>query len=123
MNKGYFKEKQIIKGYNEYDREIKDDNGELLYTEHIKEPIIENIKTYVEYTNIDLLNNELSTLKQWYDEDYTKNEQKLRRLHTLGKLTDEGKDPYNELINLYSEAEIKRARIQELERLLSDTSK
>ena len=66
---------------------------------------------------------EIDYLKLWYNEDYTIREQKLRRLHTLGKLTDEGKDPYNELINLYNEAEIKRARIQELERLLSDNSK
>lgn len=72
------------------------------------------------YTN---LSNEIIEIKKWYDTYYTTNEQKYRRLHTLGKLTDEGKDPYNELINLYSEAEIKRARIQELERLLSDSSK
>ena len=62
---------------------------------------------------------EIDYLKLWFNEEYTKLEQKYRRLHTLGKLTDEGKDPYNELINLYNEAEIKRARIQELERILS----
>ena len=66
---------------------------------------------------------EIDYLKLWFNEEYTKLEQKYRRLHTLGKLTDEGKDPYNELINLYNEAEIKRARIQELERLLSDSTK
>ena len=49
-------------------------------------------------------------------------EQKLRRLHTICKMTDDGKEPYQELIILYCEAEIKRARIQELERLLSDSS-
>ena len=65
---------------------------------------------------------ELYELKWWYDKEYAQREQKLRRLHTLGKLTDEGKDPYNELITLYNVAEIKRARIQELERLLSDSS-
>lgn len=59
----------------------------------------------------------------WFNHDYASKEQKLRRLHTLGKLTDEGKDPYQELITLYNEAETKRARIQELERLLSDSSK
>lgn len=65
---------------------------------------------------------EIDYLKLWYNEDYTIAEQKLRRLHTLGKLTDDGKDPYNELINLYNEAEIKRARIQELERELNANS-
>lgn len=120
MNKGYIEEKQVIKGYNEFDREIKNDNGELLYTEHIKEPIIENVKTYIEYTNIELLNKELSALKQWFDEEYTKNEQKFRRLNTLNLLTDNGKNPYEELINLYNEAEIKRKRIQEIEVLLNE---
>lgn len=72
-----------------------------------------------EYKNII----EIEKLKNWYNNYYTQHEQKYRRLHSLGKLTDEGKDPYNELINLYNEAEIKRARIQELERLLSDSSK
>lgn len=74
-------------------------------------------------TESELAQQELFELKEWYDNEYTRKEQKYRRLHTLSKLTDEGKDPYNELINLYKEAEIKRARIQELERLLSDSSK
>lgn len=65
---------------------------------------------------------EIDYLKLWFNEDYTIEEQKLRRLHTLGKLTDEGKKPNDELINLYNEAEIKRARIQELERLLSSVN-
>lgn len=71
----------------------------------------------------ELINIELATLNKWYDNYYLQHEQKYRRLHSLGKLTDEGKDAYQELINLYNEAEIKRARIQELERLLSDSSK
>ena len=62
-------------------------------------------------------------LNRWFGEYYTINEQKYRRLHTLGKLTDEGNNPYDELIKLYNQAEIKRARIQELERLLSDSAK
>ena len=66
---------------------------------------------------------EINDLKLWFDIYYARHEQKYRRLHSLGKLTDVGKDPYNELINLYNEAEIKRARIQELERLLSDSTK
>lgn len=66
---------------------------------------------------------EYADLIYWFNHDYASKEQKFRRLHTLGKLTDEGKDPYQELINLYNEAEIKRARIQELERLLSNSSK
>ena len=73
-------------------------------------------------TEKQLAQQEITELKEWYDIEYARKEQKYRRLHTLGKLTDEAKNPYNELINLYNEAEIKRARIQELERLLSDSS-
>lgn len=65
---------------------------------------------------------EIDYLKLWFSDVYTIEEQKLRRLHTLGKLTDESKKPYEELIKLYNEAEIKRARIQELERELSGNS-
>lgn len=74
-------------------------------------------------TDAEILEEEIKDLKLWLDTYYARHEQKYRRLHTLNKLTDEGKDPYNELINLYNEAEIKRARIQELERLLSDSTK
>ena len=74
-------------------------------------------------TESELAQQELTELKEWYDIEYERKEQKYRRLHTLGKLTDEGNNPYDELIALYQEAETKRARIQELERLLSDNSK
>ena len=74
-------------------------------------------------TEREVAQNEYYMLVEWFDVEYARKEQKLRRLHSLGKLTDGGKDPYNELINLYKEAEIKRVRIQELERLLSDSSK
>lgn len=70
-----------------------------------------------------LYSEEYIKLTQWYDNYYSQHEQKYRRLHSLGKLTDNGANPYDELIKLYNEAEIKRARIQELERLLSDSSK
>ena len=74
-------------------------------------------------TEREILQNEYDALVEWFDVYYARKEQKLRRLHTLGKVTDKGANPYDELINLYNEAETKRARIQELERLLSDSSK
>ena len=82
----------------------------------------EEIYVYIPFTTNELekqkAQQEFQELKEWYDIVYARKEQKYRRLHSLGKLTDEGKDPYDELINLYSEAEIKRARIQELEVLI-----
>lgn len=58
---------------------------------------------------------EIDYLKWWFDEEYLKEEQKLRRLHTLKLLTDDNKDPFNELIKLYNQAEEYRKRIQFLE--------
>lgn len=56
---------------------------------------------------------EIFDIKWWYDHYYTIHEQQYRRLHTLGDTT-----AYDKLIELYKEAEIKRARIQELEAML-----
>ena len=87
-----------------------------------KQLVVDNGKVIaIEYqeSQQELAQKELLELKYWYDNYYTQHEQKYRRLHSLGKLTDEGKDPYSELINLYNEAEIKRHRIQELEALLA----
>lgn len=64
------------------------------------------------------LQNEMNELKSWYNTYYTEHEQKYRRLNTLKQLTDELEDPYNKLVELYQEAEIKRKRIQEIEVLL-----
>ena len=85
-----------------------------------------NVKTGVETEEMveynisqnDLFNNEINKLKLWFNTYYTVHEQQYRRLHTLGDSS-----AYNKLIELYKEAEIKRARIQELERLLSENSK
>ena len=91
-------------------KELVVDNGKVVAIEH-------------QESKQELAQKELLELKYWYDNYYTQHEQKYRRLHSLGKLTDEGANPYDELIKLYNEAEIKRARIQELERLISDSSK
>lgn len=56
-------------------------------------------------------------LLSWFDIYYTQHEQKYRRLQAIGKLTDEGHDPLTELLNLYAEAEKKRARLKEIEEL------
>lgn len=110
-------------------KEISDEYWlELLQGQNNGQIIVENeqgipVLKPNELTERELAQNEHYSLVEWFDVEYARKEQKLRRLHTLGKLTDEGKDPYNELINLYNEAETKRARLQELERLLSDSSK
>lgn len=134
--KGYLKADKILlkhidkveeQGHYETIKEYENGGKDIAYV--IDKPaveeqdIYEDIKVFIPYTKYELNLMEINNLKYWYDNYYSQHEQKYRRLHTLGKTTDEGADPYNELINLYNEAEIKRARIQELERLLSDNSK
>lgn len=80
----------------------------------------ENIQVYIEYSIAELANIEIKTLKNWFDVEYMRLEQKYRRLHTLGKTTDEGKNAYDELVKLYQVAEQKRQRIQELEGLIDN---
>lgn len=57
---------------------------------------------------------EIYSLRWWFDNDYTRKEQKYRRLIALGDKSAE-----ELLMNLYREAEIKRARIQELEIIIA----
>ena len=74
----------------------------------------ERITTYINNTN------EYMSLQNWFDGVYTYKEQKYRRLISLNKLDDDGVDGQTKLNALYEEAEINRARIQELETLLND---
>ena len=134
--KGYLKADKILlkhidkveeEGHYETIKEYANGGKDIAYV--IDKPaveeqdIYEDIQVFIPYTKNDLILNEINNIKSWYENYYSQHEQKYRRLHTLGVKTDEGKDPYDELINLYNEAEIKRARIQELERLLSDSTK
>ena len=65
----------------------------------------------------------MQTLSKWYDNGQLLSYNKVYTF--IERLNQERLnliECYNELINLYNEAEIKRARIQELERLLSANS-
>lgn len=71
MEKGYYKEIEEITGYKEYDVEHKDEKGNLLYTEHIKEPIIKVDKVFVNYTEKEIIENRISELiDNLYSTDY-----------------------------------------------------
>ena len=62
---------------------------------------------------------ELTQLTQWFNSYYIVHEQKYNRLIALNKLDDDGENPQTLLTTLYEEAEVKRKRIQELEKTLS----
>lgn len=87
------KYKELIDGQCNGKQIISDINGNPILVDYQK-------------TSLD----EITDIKDWFNNEYTYKEQKLRRLIALNKITDE------ELLKLYNEAEIKRARIQELEK-------
>lgn len=77
--------------------------------------IVENVITKEE-----LANNEIQELKRWFDISYAQKEQKYNRLIALERECDDGSDPADKLIELYKQAETKRKRIQELEKMLGE---
>lgn len=78
METGYFREEEVIIDYKEYDLDHKDKDGNILYIEHIKEPIKEIKKIWIEYTEDEILE-QLRTIRElecfsvinrgklWYD--------------------------------------------------------
>lgn len=91
--------------------------------EHVE---YEDIKVFIPYEPKELkviaAQNELLELKNWFNEVYTYQEQKYRRLMSLNKLDDDGIGANVKLRQLYGEAEIKRAKIQELENIIKETN-
>ena len=71
------------------------------------------------FINQEKINFEMEALKSWFDEFYTRNEQKFRRLIALEKLDDDGIEPTIKLEELYLQAELNRKEIQRLETLLN----
>lgn len=63
---------------------------------------------------------EKTQLIEWFNTEYTYKEQKYRRLIALNKADDDGIDGNTKLLALYNEAEEKRARIQELEKVINN---
>lgn len=57
MEQGYYETKQIFKGYKEEIEEHKDELGNLLYTTNSQIPIYEEIKTFIPYTDEEIIDN------------------------------------------------------------------
>lgn len=56
----------------------------------------------------------VNAIKYWFNIEYTKLEQKYRRLKALNMLCDDGSNPEIKLLELYNLAEQKRLEIQRL---------
>lgn len=80
----------------------------------------ENIQIYIPYNNTEKAIKKIEKLRLWFDTEYTKQEQKYRRLRTLSKLCDDGSNPEIKLRELYILAEQKRLEIQQLEEVNDD---
>ena len=116
METGRYEYEEIITGYNEYDVEHKDDKGNLLYTEHIKEPIKETKETWVKYTQQELYENELYDLIKWFDK-YDLQVKQYNRCQRLGLEFDKN------IKELDNQATINQRRIAELRKLLNSVDK
>lgn len=78
------------------------------------------METYeIKYKDKFMAEQEIMTLKNWFKDDYTYQEQKFRRLIALNKQDDDGIEGEVKLQQLYEDAEQKRVRIQELEELIT----
>lgn len=64
--------------------------------------------------------NELYELRIWFDNYYSQHSEKYLRLMRLNKFTDDGTLPKDALMALDYEAERKRKRIQELEKIVEE---
>lgn len=112
------------KGHYEITKEYDNGGKDVTWVVDVKgqnaedeKEIYEDIQIYIPFTLSELAQSEIDELKLWFDNTYTYQEQKYRRLIALNKLDDDGIDAQTKLVVLYEEAEQKRARIQELEQL------
>lgn len=110
------KEKTRTEITDEYWQELLtgQSKGKIIVSNENNYPIL---KDY-EPSQKELDQQEYTMLVDWFNNNYTYKEQKLRRLYTLKINCDDGTDPYNQLLLLYKQAEEKRKRIQELELLI-----
>lgn len=61
---------------------------------------------------------DITDTKEWFNIYYRNHEEEYRRLISLEINCDDGSNPKDKLKELYQEAEIKRKKIQELEKLI-----
>lgn len=118
--KGFYldqnKEKTRTEISDEYWKQLLDgqSKGKVIVNNENNYPVLEDYKP----SQKEVCEQEYFSLKEWFDNVYSYKEQKYRRLYTLQMTCEDGTDPYAQLVLLYKEAEEKRQRIQELEKLI-----
>lgn len=92
---------------------------------YLKEEIIKNgdteelVEIYKLYTQKQLYEKEMDTLKYWFEGEYREKFLQYTRKIALGKKLADGSDPLLKLNQLYYEAEQKEERIEVLKRLIN----
>lgn len=121
LAKGYlYPEKKVI-GYRPslIEKTINSD-GSITTKTYNKLEIEEDILVYKPYTQKQLYVNEKQDLEYWFDTEYREIFEKCTRRISLGILMRDGSDPKLILSQLYSEAETKANRINQLENLIKN---
>jgi hypothetical protein len=101
IDQDYSKKADWCNNYNCHIEEIESDNDKRKFK------IVENKDNSLQVEYFELLD--------WFNNTYTYQEQKYRRLVALGKTDDDGNDASEKLAALYIKAEKNRKRIQKLE--------
>lgn len=81
----------------------------------------EQIFIYHKFTKKQLIENEVSELKYWFETEYKEMFQKYNRKITLGLTMKDGSDPKEGLKQLYLQAEKNANRINELNKLMEES--
>ena len=75
----------ITTGYNERDVDHRDENGKLLYTEHIVEPVTDVLNTYRSFTDEEIKQQKIAELKYWFSTIYSIQVEQATRAEYLGE--------------------------------------
>lgn len=117
---GRFSEDTLSKPpYNYKKVYVPDEYVDTIKSSDFNEDLSFNIDKYRSRMQSISAEEEIEKLKDWFNDEYTFKDQKYRRLISLGILDDDGVSADIKLTQLYTEAEINRRKIQELETLIT----
>lgn len=115
--------KDVLVGYNERIIEHKNEKGEILYTEHIKEPIYQKEEILISMTEQEIKDRNISKLKQWFDTTYRCQVEQATRAQTLGDnyiFSDRERNKiYNNLMDIYNEGKLVQSEIRNLTKTIT----
>ena len=120
IENGYFIEEKIITGHrsNLMEKIINIDGSESV-TQYPEADIKESILVYKPFSEKDKYDREKVELERWFETEYREMFEKCTRRISLGTNMSDGLDPRLKLNQLYTEAENKANRINQLKTLIN----